>query len=89
MTVEASDNRPVLLAYDTGTHAIIWCTHCRCWHAHGRGRGGSDSDGHRVAHCHRPNSPYDRSGYVLRFIGPATAELLQDLKRRKPKGIHT
>ena len=77
---------PILAAYDTGRNLIVWCAHCRCWHAHGRSNGGSDGDGHRVAHCHKPNSPYDRSGYFIRYVGPATPDILKDLHRRRPKG---
>lgn len=77
---------PELPAYDTGRNLIVWCDHCRVWHAHGRSNGGSDGDGHRVAHCHKPNSPYDRSGYFIRYIGPATPDILKDLQRRRPKG---
>ena len=77
---------PELPAYDTGRNLIVWCAHCCCWHAHGRNDGGSDGNGHRVAHCQKPNSPYDRSGYFIRYVGPATPDILKDLRRRRPKG---
>jgi len=32
-------------------------------------------DGHRVAHCTCRNSPYIGRGYVLREVGPLTAEV--------------
>jgi hypothetical protein len=37
------------------------CPHCGVFHYHGA------MPGHRVRHCHRPNSPYERTGYVLRL----------------------
>lgn len=36
----------------------FFCAHCRRAHSHG-------GLGHRWAHCTRPGSPYERSGYVL------------------------
>lgn len=78
---------PELPAYDTGRNLIVWCDHCHVWHAHGRGyHGGSEGDGHRVAHCHKPNSPYSRSGYIIRYVGPATPDMLKDLQRRRQRG---
>lgn len=32
-----------------------------------------NGDGHRVAHCSCPRSPYQARGYVLREVGPYTA----------------
>lgn len=89
MITETAENSipPELPAYDTGYHLVVWCTHCRCWHAHGRGRhGGSEGNGHRVAHCHKPNSPYDWTGYFIRYIGDAPPATLKDLSRRRPRG---
>lgn len=77
---------PTLPAYDTGRHVIVWCSYCRDWHSHGRGNGGSDGDGHRWAHCWSANSPYDKTGYFLRYAGPATPDILKDMKRRRPRG---
>ena len=40
----------------------VWkfdCPHCGVMHTH------SAEAGHRVAHCYKPNSPYDNEGYVL------------------------
>lgn len=28
-------------------------------------------NGHRVAHCHKPGSPYENTGYVIKEIAPA------------------
>lgn len=78
---------PTLPAYDTGRNLIVWCDHCRHWHAHGRGeKGGSDGNGHRVAHCYKPHSPYDRWGYILHYAGGATQDMLKDLQRRRQRG---
>lgn len=79
-------NPAELPAYDTGKSLIVWCVHCGCWHSHGRGNGGSDGNGHHSAHCIVPESPYCRTGYALRYPGPATAEMLKDRNRRRPKG---
>lgn len=78
---------PELPAYDTGRSLVVWCAHCHRWHSHGRGNSGNDGDGHRVAHCIKPNSPYDRTGYVLLYAGPAPSAVLQDIKRRRPHGL--
>jgi hypothetical protein len=45
-----------------GHQLEFYCTYCRKWHFHGRG------DGHRVAHCFKPDSPYKRHGYVLKEV---------------------
>jgi len=38
----------------------VWCKYCQRWHLHGRG------EGHRWAHCIKPGSPYQKTGYFLR-----------------------
>jgi hypothetical protein len=43
----------------SGRQLTFRCPHCRGSHYHGIGRG------HRVAHCWRPGSPYERTGYYL------------------------
>lgn len=86
MVLEPRPEIPVLSAYDTGKSLIVWCAHCRRWHFHGRCNGGSDGDGHRAAHCYKPGSPYDRTGYVIRYIGPATPDMLKDIQRRRQRG---
>lgn len=40
-------------------------------------------DGHRVAHCACPASPYRDGGYVLREVGPFTAAVRRDPGRRR------
>lgn len=76
MTLKA----PVLPAYETNDRYIVWCDHCRRWHIH------SPENGHRTAHCHQRESPYDAVGYILRLAGPATPAMLKDLKRKKQNG---
>ena len=65
---------PDLDAYvtDSGISARAWCAWCRRWHSHGHcgtheplGAG----NGHRVAHCHDPRSPYNSTGYTIREVG--------------------
>lgn len=65
---------PTLDAYVTadGISTRIWCSWCARWHSHGHC--GADQplgagDGHRVAHCHDPWSPYNSTGYRLREVG--------------------
>ncbi len=66
---------------DHGTQIDVWCAHCGREHYHGRhdprtncrfnGLSGictcppGSGDGHRVAHCHDDQSPYDRAGYIV------------------------
>ena len=56
---------PFLDAYDRkdGNGLAVWCRYCRRWHAHGHGRG------NRAAHCHVGDSPYIKTGYLLKPIG--------------------
>lgn len=54
-----------------GVHVRVWCQHCVAWHAHGHGGAKAPlgaGDGHRVAHCHNPASPYKGTGYTIREI---------------------
>lgn len=37
----------------------IWCTYCETHHFHGA------AEGHRVAHCTEPSSPYRDGGYFI------------------------
>ena len=76
----ARPNFPILPAFDTGKHSVVWCDHCRRWHFHSRG------DGHRVAHCADRRSPYDATGYSLRCVGAAPPAVLKDLSLVRPKG---
>jgi hypothetical protein len=67
------DEPPVVLCRRTadGTQLVFFCPYCRADHFHGVGTPGGPvgcGDGHRVAHCHRPDSLYLRAGYVLREV---------------------
>ncbi len=54
---------PVLTAepveVDGVTKYRVWCKHCEIWHFHG------PMEGHRIAHCTDPASPYWKTGYNL------------------------
>jgi len=49
--------------------ARVWCAHCRRHHQHGAAGIEDGTNPHRLAHCHRPGSPYAAAGYVLRVEG--------------------
>lgn len=54
-----------------GASVRVWCIHCVAWHAHGHGGPGvplGGGNGHRIAHCHNPDSPYKASGYHIREV---------------------
>src|SRR5262245_21648367 len=74
---EPREGVPVLAAYrevlpgeDTDLlHA--WCEHCDKLHIHGgEGKTPLNDDTHRRPHCRSDHSPYKRSGYYLREVGP-------------------
>jgi hypothetical protein len=88
---EDSPPAPVLAAYrfsrDRRVNLIVFCRYCETWHFHGAGERPSGGDGHRVAHCHEEWSPYRKSGYILREVGPVTKEIRRDLRRRRARGV--
>lgn len=43
--------------------ARVRCDSCETWHTHG------PEAGHRVAHCHRGDSPFHATGYILDVVG--------------------
>jgi hypothetical protein len=53
---------PTVLAIerDEKGNLSTWCQYCRKFHHHGTG------EGHRDAHCFEEDSPYIRTGYVLK-----------------------
>lgn len=63
-----------------GSQLVVWCQHCGAYHFHGHG------EGHRVAHCTVETSPYRETGYDLVNVGPMPAEVLRDIRRRRPQG---
>jgi hypothetical protein len=52
---------PIIKAERIEGQCRFWCAFCKCFHYH------SAESGHRVAHCHNRESPYDETGYVLDF----------------------
>ncbi|SEF46611.1 hypothetical protein SAMN04487919_101274 [Bacillus sp. ok061] len=57
-----SKKTPIVLAIerDEKGNLSTWCQYCRKFHHHGTG------EGHRDAHCFEEDSPYIRTGYVLK-----------------------
>lgn len=53
---------------DGAAQLRFYCDHCQRHHFHSAGDRPGDGDGHRVAHCHDPASPYSQSGYTLREV---------------------
>jgi hypothetical protein len=50
---------------DTGRETWrFWCPYCRAYHTHGA------EDGHRVAHCHNPASPFTMGGGYMIKLDP-------------------
>lgn len=52
---------PIISCYINGNQYMFYCPYCGKNHGHGIG------DGHVLAHCNNPNSPYKESGYILRL----------------------
>jgi hypothetical protein len=60
------DNTPVFEGEIRGSTIVFMCPHCKREHSHGAGPDPqSTAAGHRTAHCADPDSPYDKTGYVL------------------------
>lgn len=71
-------NSPIVDAYaDRDGMLRIWCDHCHGWHFHGQG------EGHRVAHCIDDDSPYRKTGYVLKPVGDWTPALIRAKQNRE------
>jgi hypothetical protein len=60
---------PLLQAQMTssGSAVRVWCAHCRRYHQHGAAGIVDGSNPHRLAHCHKPGSPYETAGYILQL----------------------
>lgn len=65
-TIQGSEipRLPAVLS-PTGDAVRVWCTHCGCAHHHGSAGIADGTSPHRLAHCHKPGSPYRSSGYFL------------------------
>lgn len=58
------DDIPIVKVFRSkdGVQYVFWCPFCNYIHRHG-----AVSLGHRIAHCnHLSNSPYLRTGYILK-----------------------
>lgn len=55
---------PVLAAFERNAEGMLsgWCPFCQDWHHHGVG------EGHRVSHCINDNSPFKKTGYMLKKV---------------------
>ena len=67
---------------------VVWCAPCGRWHSHGGvspepGAG----DGHRVAHCLVPTSPYVAIGYVIEEAGVITAQEMRRSARAQKRPV--
>lgn len=51
---------------EDGIHAGFWCEHCEKIHLHGWKD--ETYDGHRVAHCFEPTSPFYENGYFIEVV---------------------
>lgn len=41
----------------------VWCEYCNKYHFHGT------EEGHRIAHCWKEDSPFNKTGYILKRSG--------------------
>ena len=60
-----------LPAFRSNDSLKVWCDYWIRWHSHGAGGG----NGHRLAHCQSPESPYRKTGYSLVEVGALTPEI--------------
>lgn len=54
---------PIMLGFEKEGLLAVWCPFCADFHYH------TDGEGHRVAHCKNPNSPFHISGYIVKKAG--------------------
>ncbi len=93
MMPDGRTNAPILDAYGVGDgQCAVWCKHCGYWHVHGS----CNTVLHVAAHCawlhpmeappdSSGNSPYLETGYWLKPAGPATPEILRDVRGIPPR----
>lgn len=63
MRIKSDDLQfPILLGFPTenGKQLAVWCPYCVRYHYHG------NVEGHRLAHCKREKSPYNKTGYIIK-----------------------
>ena len=90
--MEDDENRyPILSALRTSddVHLVIWCKFCRSCHMHGTGRQPrGQAGGHRAYHCHKQDSEYRLTGYILKEVGMLTREnVYRYFDRRRVRGL--
>lgn len=71
-----SGESPTLEAFDDGKgNYYVFCQYCGYFHHHG------NLDGHRVAHCTSPASPYHKTGYNLKYAGRKVSKTIRKIDR--------
>ncbi len=58
------DGIPILPGNIVGSQVRVWCDFCRKYQFHGWPNP-EENISHRVAHCFKDNSPYQRGGYYF------------------------
>ena len=53
---------PIVFCQKRENGLKFFCKYCGDWHLHGKG------EGHRVSHCSNQNSPYIKTGYILKEL---------------------
>ncbi len=71
-----TENRPLAAEFHGKMQVRVYCPHCRQWHLHGAAGVKPGVIEHRVAHCTKPGSPYERGGY--RFVVATEVASLAD-----------
>lgn len=56
---------PIFIVEKDGNSLRFWCPYCLKYHTHGDANG--NGEGHRVAHCTEPTSPFKKTGYILAY----------------------
>ena len=62
----------------SGKQVAVWCPHCNRNHFHGWPEGEEFGVAtHRVAHCTKSNSPFEKGGYFITVEGRKDAAATQ------------
>ncbi len=62
---------PILKGFYSGSIQIkVWCPFCQVWHFHGATENFTKTkgEGHRDAYCTNENSPFKKTGYIIKVI---------------------
>ena len=82
MKLEFERPIPVLPArLNENGDVLVWCQYCCKEHIHGKG---SNTGGHKVAHCYVRTSPYLDTGYIIGEIKPWDPHHPLNKRKRKP-----